>query len=82
MTVTIYQTSAGTRFVRIRELPQALQEGFIRYLRCAAMPVVAGDVGPVAFETDWLDWLHRRHPGREMGHTTTGSQGDESHDNT
>ena len=31
------------------------------------MPVVAGDVGPVAFETDWLDWLHRRHPGREMG---------------
>lgn len=82
MTVTMYQATAGTRFVRIRELPEALQDDFMRYQRGAAMPVVNGEAGAVAFKTEWLDWLHHRRPDREAGYATTSGKGGEPHDNT
>ncbi|AMD01549.1 hypothetical protein [Halomonas chromatireducens] len=62
--IPIHRTPAGTRYVRIRDLPGAAQDDFMRYLRGSAMPVVDGEQGPVAFETDWLDWRDRRRPDR------------------
>ena len=62
--IPIHSTPAGTRYVRILDLPPTAQDDFMRYLRGAAMPVVDGEQGPVAFETDWLDWRDRRRPDR------------------
>lgn len=62
--IPIHSTPAGTRYVRIRDLPDTVQDDFMRYLRGAAMPVVDGEPGPVAFESDWLDWRDRRRPDR------------------
>lgn len=66
--VLTHSTSTGVRYVRIHELPEALQEAFQHYLRGAAIPVVDGETGPVAFETDWLDWMHYRRPDRMAAH--------------
>ena len=66
--VPVYSTRTGSRYVRIQDIPGALQDDFMRYLRGAAVPVVTGEDGPVAYETDWLDWLHRRRPYREPTH--------------
>lgn len=62
--VPTHSTSTGVRYVRIHELPEALQEAFQHYLRGAAIPDVDGEEGLVAFETDWLDWLYHRRPDR------------------
>ena len=62
--IPIHTTPAGTRYVRILDLPPTAQDEFMRYLRGAAMPVVHGEPGPVAFESDWLDWRHHRRPDR------------------
>ncbi|MDL0433872.1 hypothetical protein QPM17_22275 [Marinobacter sp. TBZ242] len=62
--IPIHSTPAGTRYVRIRDLPDAIQDDFMGYLRGAATPVVDDEQGPVAFESDWLDWRDRRRPDR------------------
>ncbi|QOR39051.1 hypothetical protein HNO52_11380 [Billgrantia diversa] len=62
--IPIHSTPAGTRYVRIRDLPDAIQDPFMRYLRGAAIPVVDDEHGPVAFETDWLDWRDKLRPDR------------------
>ncbi len=62
--IPIYSTPEGTRYVRIRDLPDAIQDDFMGYLRGVAIPVVDDEHGPVAFESDWLDWRDRRRPDR------------------
>lgn len=66
-TVNVHHTSTGTPYVRIRDIPARFQDDFMRYLRGAAMPVVDGETGPVAYEVDWLDWFHDRRPDRGRG---------------
>lgn len=62
--VVVRQGPEGVRYVRIHDLPKALQDNFISYLRGAAMPVVSDEAGPIAYEVDWLDWLHGRRSDR------------------
>ncbi|PAU74124.1 hypothetical protein [Halomonas salipaludis] len=62
--VNVHHTSTGTPYVRIQDIPERFQDGFMRYLLGAAVPVVDGETGPVAFEVDWLDWFHDRRPDR------------------
>ncbi|WP_163560993.1 hypothetical protein [Halomonas sp. NO4] len=82
ISVMVHHTPTGARYVRIRDIPEALQDDFMGYLRGAPMPVVDDEPGPVAFETDWHDWVHHRRPDRATRHATTVRQGGESHDNT
>ncbi|MDL0433759.1 hypothetical protein QPM17_21675 [Marinobacter sp. TBZ242] len=65
--VKVHHTSTGPPYVRIRDIPEMYRDDFMRYLRGAARPVVDGETGPVAFEVDWLDWLHDRRPDRGGG---------------
>lgn len=62
--VSVYSTSMGVRYVRIHELPEAFQGAFKRYMRGAAVPIVDGEEGSIAFEADWLDWLQHHQPDR------------------
>lgn len=66
--VPIHITSAGTRYVRVLDVPLALQDELADYLTGAAVPVVENEESLVAFETDWLDWHQRRRPGRQAAH--------------
>ncbi|WP_339119067.1 antitoxin Xre-like helix-turn-helix domain-containing protein [Halomonas sp. BMC6] len=60
----------GTRYVRIREVPQKLQDSFVRYLKGAGCPVVDNEDGPLAFETDWIEWRQHRRPDRMAAHNS------------
>lgn len=59
---------SGTRYVRISEVPRALQDSFERYLTGAGCPVVDNEDGPLAFETDWIEWRQHRRPDRIAAH--------------
>ena len=66
--VPIHITSAGTRYMRVLDIPLALQDEFADYLTGAAVPVVENEESLVAFETDWLDWHQRRRSDRQVTH--------------
>lgn len=66
--VPIHITSTGTRYVRVLDVPLALQDEFANYLTGAAVPVVENEEGLVAFEIDWLDWHQRRRSDRNATH--------------
>lgn len=79
--VQVHHTPSGTPYVRIRDIPESLQDDFMCYLRGAAVPVVEGEAEPVAFEVDWLDWCRHRRPDRAAGMSPQPGQGGEPHDN-
>lgn len=56
----IHRTRTGIRYIRINDLHDPQRQRFMRYLRGAAAPLIDGEPGPLAFEVDWLDWLHKR----------------------
>lgn len=58
--VSIYRTSRAVRYVRIHERPEAFQGAFKRYMHGAGVPIVDGEEGFIAFETDWLNWQHHQ----------------------
>ncbi len=58
----------GTRYIRIHEVPQSLQDSFERYLTGAGCPVVENVNGPLAFETDWIEWRQHRRTDRIAAH--------------
>lgn len=60
----IHRTRTGIRYIRIDDMPEPEQHRFMRYLRGAAAPLVENEPGPLAFETDWLDWQHHRRPDK------------------
>lgn len=60
----------GTRYIRIREVPLRLQDGFVRYLTGAGCPVVENEDGPLAFEIDWIEWRQHRRPDRIAVHNS------------
>ncbi|SDM98511.1 antitoxin Xre-like helix-turn-helix domain-containing protein [Vreelandella arcis] len=66
--VPIHITSTGTRYVRVLDVPLALQDEFADYLTVAAVPVVENEESLVAFETDWLDWHQHRRSDRQATH--------------
>tara|TARA_R110000796_G_scaffold252646_1_gene390335 strand:- start:35852 stop:36595 length:744 start_codon:yes stop_codon:yes gene_type:complete len=60
----------GTRYIRLREVPQSLQDSFERYLTGAGCPVVDNEDGPLAFETDWIGWCQHHRPDRIAAHNS------------
>lgn len=58
-----YRTASGSRYVRLKEIPEPHRSEFMRYLRGAGIPVIKGE-GPLAYETDWLDWVYQRREDR------------------
>lgn len=66
--VPIHTAPTGTRYIRLREIPQSLQTSFERYLTGAGCPVVDNEDGPLAFETDWIEWRQHRRPDRIAAH--------------
>lgn len=64
-TITVHQSPGGMRYVRIADLPDDQREAFSDYLRGAGMPVVETEVDcSIAFETDYLDFIHHRRSDR------------------
>jgi len=61
----------GTRYIRLRVVPQSLQDSFERYLTGAGCPVVDNEDGPLAFETDWIEWRQHHRPDRIAAHMHT-----------
>ncbi|WP_144439659.1 hypothetical protein [Halomonas chromatireducens] len=82
ISVKVHCNVTGTRYVRLSKIPEPHRTAFIRYLRGAAVPVVEGEAGPVAFETDWLAWLHHRRPDSATGHASIAGQEGGPHDYT
>lgn len=68
--VPTHIASTGTRYLRIRDVPQSLQDGFVHYLTGAGCPVVDNEDGPLAFETDWIEWRRLRRPDRIAAHNS------------
>lgn len=60
----------GTRYIRLREVPQSLQDSFERYLTGAGCPVVENEDGPLAYEIDWVEWRQHRRPDRIAAHNS------------
>lgn len=60
----------GTRYIRIREVPPRLQDGFVRYLTGAGCPVVENEEGPLAYEIDWIEWRQHRRTDRIAAHNS------------
>lgn len=74
--VPIHITSTGTRYMRVLDIPLALQDEFADYLTGAAVPVVENEESLVAFEADWLDWLQRRRSDRKPTHYSAAASAD------
>lgn len=66
--VPIHTAPTGTRYIRLREIQQSLQTSFERYLTGAGCPVVDNEDGPLAFETDWIEWRQHRRTDRIAAH--------------
>lgn len=66
--VPIHTAPTGTRYIRLREIPHSLQTSFERYLTGAGCPVFENEDGPLAYETDWIEWRQHRRPDRMAAH--------------
>ena len=62
--IAVHLTPTGSRYVRLSDIPEPQRSDFKRYLLGAALPVVDGEEGDIAFETDWLDWFFKRRRDR------------------
>lgn len=61
--MNIYTTEAGSRYVRLSELPHDQRADFERYLRGAGLPFVDNE-SAIAFEVDYLDFMYSRRSDR------------------